>query len=161
MCCACLVRVCSFQVTWCGPGNFRNHAEYLFGLPGDFIGVPVISLMWYHNGMPEQLRGCVTAAPIRIGSHSFAHHIFISHTELEQQDLILGQPFLQWFAARLDYNRSGPSVLLLWKDGDRKTPPTLSISIMDPADPRNTTTTDRKSQSAYVEETVDEEGFRC
>ena len=48
MCCACLVRVCSFQVTWCGPGNFRNPAEYIFGLPGDFIGVPVISQMWYH-----------------------------------------------------------------------------------------------------------------
>ncbi|KAJ6456714.1 hypothetical protein C8R45DRAFT_789700, partial [Mycena sanguinolenta] len=59
---------------------------------------------------------------------------------LGPHDIILGQPFLQWFASRIDYERNGAVSLYLWKDGDRKVRPTVVISITDPSDPRNTTT---------------------
>ncbi|KAJ7483025.1 hypothetical protein B0H11DRAFT_1651157, partial [Mycena galericulata] len=104
-------------------------------LPVDFEGMKW-ALKGIHGG-PEQLRGCATDVPIRIGGHYFPHHLFISHQELGPYELILGQPFLQWFAARLDYERNGSVTLFLWKEGDRKVPPTLFVAITDPQDPRN------------------------
>jgi hypothetical protein len=108
------------------------------------------------HGSPEQLRGCATDVPMRIGGHAFPHHLFISHQEIGHHDLILGQPFLQWFAARIDYERLGGVSLYLWKSGSRKVNPTLSITITDPTDPRNTTTINR-SHSVMIEEVEDED----
>jgi hypothetical protein len=126
------------------------------GLAVDFEGMKW-ALKGIHGG-PEQLRGCATDAPIKIGGRDFPHHLFISHQELGQHDLILGQPFLQWFAARLDYERSGGVSLYLWKDGDRKVHPTIVVTITDPSDPRNTTTITRgHSHQAWVEEVPDDE----
>jgi hypothetical protein len=127
-------------------------------LPVDFEGMKW-SLKGVHGG-PEQLQGCSTDVPMRIGRHEFAHHLFVSHQELGQHDIILGQPFLQWFASRIDYERNGAVSLYLWKEGDRKMRPTVVISITDPSDPRNTTTiTTRGHSSARVEEVSDEEDF--
>ncbi|KAJ7726788.1 hypothetical protein B0H16DRAFT_1331979 [Mycena metata] len=93
---------------------------------------------------------------MRIGGREFSHHLFVSHQELGPHDLILGQLFLQWFAARIEYERAGAVTLYLWRDGDRKVPPTIGVTITDPSDPRNTTTISR-GHSAYVEEVSDEE----
>ncbi|KAJ6474126.1 hypothetical protein C8R45DRAFT_1160278 [Mycena sanguinolenta] len=114
------------------------------------------------HGNPEQLQGCATDVPMRIGRHEFPHHLFVSHQELGPHDIILGQPFLQWFASRIDYERNGAVSLYLWKDGDRKVRPTVVISITDPSDPRNTTTITTRGHSgssAWVEEVTDEEDF--
>ncbi|KAJ7104909.1 hypothetical protein C8R44DRAFT_639892 [Mycena epipterygia] len=114
------------------------------------------------HGSPEQLQGCATDVPMRIGRHDFPHHLFVSHQELGQHDIILGQPFLQWFASRIDYDRTGAVHLYLWKEGNRKLSPTVVISITDPADPRNTTTISTHAHShpaAWVEEVSDEENF--
>ncbi|KAJ7715510.1 hypothetical protein DFH07DRAFT_762754 [Mycena maculata] len=128
-------------------------------LPVDFEGMKW-ALKGIHGG-PEQLRGCATDVPIRIGNHNFPHHLFISHQELGQHDLILGQPFLQWFAARIDYERSGSVSLYLWKEGNRKVNPTIVVTITDPLDPRNTTTMTHGHAHpvAWVEEVTDEEDF--
>ncbi|KAJ7722484.1 hypothetical protein DFH07DRAFT_971908 [Mycena maculata] len=131
-------------------------------LPIDFEGMKW-SLKGIH-GSPEQLQGCSTDIPMGIGRHDFRHHLFISHQELGNHDIILGQPFLQWFASRIDHDRGGSVNLYLWKDGDRKTRSTVVISITDPSDPRNTTaiTTrdDCSHHHAWVEEVTDEEDFR-
>jgi hypothetical protein len=111
------------------------------------------------HGEPEQLRGCATDVPIRIGGHAFPHHLFISHQELGAQDLILGQPFLQWFGSRLEYERGGHVSLFLWKDGIRKGPPTIGIPIANPDDSRNATSINRNNRAAYVEDVTDEEDF--
>ncbi|KAJ7182565.1 hypothetical protein C8R43DRAFT_869195 [Mycena crocata] len=122
----------------------------------DFEGMKW-ALKGIHGG-PEQLRGCATDVSMKIGGHSFPHHLFISHQELGQHDIILGQPFLQWFAGRLDYERSGGVSMYLWKGGDRKTPPTIVVTITDPQDARNATSISR-GHSAWVEEVTDEEDF--
>ncbi|KAE9387217.1 hypothetical protein BT96DRAFT_1005328 [Gymnopus androsaceus JB14] len=132
-------------------------------LPMDFDG-----MKWKLKGINgdfEQLRGCVLDAKMRIGGHDFSHHVFISRHSLGRHDIILGQPFLQWFSARLDYERGAHVKLLLWADGNRASRPTLMISITDPEDPRNTTTIrgamDPRpvSSSSFIEE-VEDEDFR-
>jgi hypothetical protein len=122
-------------------------------LPVDFEGMKW-ALKGIHGG-PEQLRGCATDVPMRLGGHTFPHHLFISHQEIGHHDLILGQPFLQWFAARLDYERTGAVSMYLWKGGDRRVNPTLVVTITDPEDPRNATTITRNHR-ATIEE-IDEE----
>ncbi|KAJ7238045.1 hypothetical protein B0H12DRAFT_1238016 [Mycena haematopus] len=125
-------------------------------IPVDFEG-----MKWALKGIhgdPEQLRGCATDVAMKLGGHSFPHHLFISHQELGQHDIILGQPFLQWFAARLDYERKGGVNMYLWKHGDRKAAPTIVVTITNPQDPRNATTISR-SRAAWVEEVSDEEDF--
>nr|GAT48677.1 predicted protein [Mycena chlorophos] len=125
------------------------------GLAVDFEGMKW-ALKGIH-GNPEQLRGCATNVPMRIGRHEFTHHLFISHQELGPQDLILRQPFLQWFAARMDYDHVGAVSLYLWREeGNRKVPPTIVISITDPSDPRNATAISR-GHAAYIEDVTDEE----
>ncbi|KAF8902987.1 hypothetical protein CPB85DRAFT_1438533 [Mucidula mucida] len=106
-------------------------------LPLDYEGTRW-SLKGIHGG-PERLKGCCMEAPIAIGNHDFPHHLFILKQESigHNFDLILGQPFLMWFAASIDYNRSGEVTLYLWKDGDRVIKPTISIAITNPSDSRN------------------------
>ncbi|THU91073.1 hypothetical protein K435DRAFT_674857 [Dendrothele bispora CBS 962.96] len=127
------------------------------GLPVDFEG-----MKWTLtgvNGGPERLRGVVTDVPMKLGKHEFPHHLFVANKPLENQDIILGQPFLHWFAARLDYWRTGVVKLYLWKDGDKTNRPTLSIVITDPTDKRNTTAIDRSSNEASIEYYEEDEDF--
>jgi hypothetical protein len=125
-------------------------------LPVDFEGMKW-ALKGIHGG-PEQLRGCATDVPMRLGGHTFPHHLFISHQEIGHHDLILGQPFLQWFAARLDYERTGAVSMYLWKGGDRRVNPTLVVTITDPEDPRNATTITRNHR-ATIEEVDDDDVY--
>ncbi|THU83350.1 hypothetical protein K435DRAFT_807580 [Dendrothele bispora CBS 962.96] len=118
------------------------------GLPIDFEG-----MKWTLRGVsggPERLKGVVTDVPMMLGKHEFSHHLFVANSPLEGQDIILGQPFLNWFAARLDYWRDGVAKLYLWKDGDKSQRPTLSIVITDPTDKRNTTVIDRNVYEAKI-----------
>lgn len=108
-------------------------------LPLDFRGQRW-SLKGIHGG-PEPLRGYLDKVPIEIGGHTFEHHVFVSPNESvgENFDIILGQPFLTFFDARVDYSSSGETVLFLWSQRDKEdgSPPTLGISITDPEDVRN------------------------
>ncbi len=138
-------------------GSELNVADPSFpqrsNLAVDFEGMKW-SLRGIH-GNPEQLQGVVTDAPIKMGSHLFPHHLFVSNHPLGEHDIILGQPFLHWYSARIDYNRNAPTKLILWKNGDRDEPPTISITITDPTDPRNTSKFTH--QAAYIED-VEEDG---
>ncbi|KAF9053509.1 hypothetical protein BJ165DRAFT_1325135, partial [Panaeolus papilionaceus] len=89
------------------------------------------------NGGPEGMRGVCQDVPITVGGHRFDHHFFVIAGEMDAQDCILGQPWLQWFAARIDLYREGAMQLVLWKDGNRNLRPTLSIQLAKPDDPRN------------------------
>lgn len=126
-------------------------------LPMDFDG-----MRWKLKGIHgdfEHLHGCVVDAPIRIGGHDFSHHIFVSQHSIGRHDIILGQPFLQWFSARLDYERGTHVKLYLWADGNRQARPTLMISITDPEDARNATAIRMAPapavKSSYIEEVYD------
>ena len=129
------------------------------------LAVDYEGMKWFLRGIhgnPEQLQGVVTDAPMKLGLHSFPHHLFVSNHSLGDHDIILGQPFLQWYSARIDYDRNSSMKLVLWKNGDRDGPPTIAISITDPTDPRNTSKFTH--QAAYIEDLEDEgesiTGFR-
>ena len=111
-----------------------KHLPEAASLPMDFDG-----MRWSLkgiNGDYERLRGCAIDAPLRIGGHNFSHHIFISRQSIGRHDIILGQPFLQEFSARLDYERGNHCKLFLWSDGNRAKRLSLMITITDPNHPR-------------------------
>ncbi|TFK78110.1 hypothetical protein K466DRAFT_571048 [Polyporus arcularius HHB13444] len=95
------------------------------------------------HGNAEPLAGYVDCVPFQIGRHTFEHHVFISPHESigESFDIILGQPFLTYFDARVEYSVTGETVLYLWADRNKEfgRKPTLGISITDPEDVRNKT----------------------
>ncbi|KAF8222969.1 hypothetical protein L208DRAFT_1012808, partial [Tricholoma matsutake] len=53
-----------------------------------------------------------------------------------KQDVIPGQPWLQWYSAMLAYSRSGTVKMCLWKDGNHNQyechpqQPTISIQLV-------------------------------
>lgn len=138
-----------------------DHLPEAGSLPMDFDG-----MRWSLKGVNgdfERLRGCAIDVPMRIGGHNFSHHIFISQQSLGKHDIILGQPFLQAFSARLDYEQGAHCKLYLWKGGEKIGRPTLVVSVTDPKNPRNAKAIrlgeNAKASSAFVEE-VDEEDFQ-
>lgn len=90
------------------------------------------------NGGAVPLVGCCREVPVSIGGHRFDHHFFVN-SETGKQDVILGQPWLQWYTAALLYSRSGSVEMKVWKLGDRETGgrPTLSIRLCTADAPRN------------------------
>ena len=93
------------------------------------------------HGAPERLRGYIGSAPIVIGEHEYPDNLFISPNDSigEAFSIILGQPFLTHYSARLDYSPSGRAMLYLWtkQDKERGARPTIGIAITSPSDPRN------------------------
>src|ERR1700759_4076915 len=90
------------------------------------------------NGGAVPLVGLIRNVPIDIGGHRFDHHFFMNSDGVggSQQDVILGQPWLQWYSANLGYSRKGSIILKLWKGGDadanydgRRRPPTVAIQL--------------------------------
>ncbi|KAF9029641.1 hypothetical protein BDZ89DRAFT_1132890 [Hymenopellis radicata] len=111
-------------------------------------------------GNPERLNGLCTDVGLKIGGHIFPTALFVSNNRrIGIFDIILGQPFLHWFAASIEYDRSGEVNLVLCKEGDQQITPTLSIVIVKPGDPRNQTEIQlaHTHQSAYVEDYESEE----
>ncbi len=108
-------------------------------LPLDSLG-EYWKLKGIHGGA-EKLAGYVDRVPFQIGRHTFEHHVFVSpHDTIgDSFDIILGQPFLTYFDARVEYSATGETVLYLWADRDKEfgQRPTLGISITDPEDVRN------------------------
>ncbi|KAF8996169.1 hypothetical protein BDQ17DRAFT_1330165 [Cyathus striatus] len=120
------------------------------------------------NGPSVGLRGVCLGAEITIGAHRFDHHLFVSGENMTSQDCILGQPWAHWFAARIDFDRSGEMAMEIWKNGDRSEPPTLRLQLTIPDDPKNVTTFDHRThrretasnntlQAAQVEDVTDSE----
>jgi hypothetical protein len=96
------------------------------------------------NGPAVPLVGCVRNSPVDIGGHSFDHHFFVSSEGTGKQEIILGQPWMLWYAADISYSRSEGVHLHLWASGERRCPkhkhripPTLSIQLCPVDSPRN------------------------
>jgi hypothetical protein len=88
------------------------------------------------NGPAVPLVGCVCNSPVEISGHAFNHHFFVSSKGTGKQEIILGQPWMLWYAADISYSRSEGVQLHLWANGERhclkhkhRTPPTLSIQL--------------------------------
>lgn len=104
------------------------------------------------NGAPVGLKGCCMDVPVQIGHHDFDHHFFVSREDMRSHDAILGQPWIQWYAARIDFDREGTMKMMVWHDGDRSNQPTLQLQLTIPDDPRNVTTFRRHVHFAEVEQ---------
>ncbi|KAF8634385.1 hypothetical protein AX17_004207 [Amanita inopinata Kibby_2008] len=69
------------------------------------------------NGEAVPMIGLLRNVPVDIGGHRFDHHFFVSAEGTGNQEVILGQPWLQWYSANIGYTRQGQIVLRLWKNG--------------------------------------------
>lgn len=88
------------------------------------------------NGMLTPLEGCIRDAPVEIGGERFDHHFFVTLTDLGQHNGILGQPWLQWVAANLEYERKNGMYLVAHRNGDRSMTP-IQVRIVDTGTDRN------------------------
>ena len=111
------------------------------------------------NGRPVPLGGCVRDAEIKISGRRFDHHVFVSREGTGKQEIILGQPWLQWYSASIQYTRQGSMNMRVWQDGDGDKHgchqgPSILIPLCTPNAPRNTTTLNM-DKHPRIEEVVD------
>lgn len=98
------------------------------------------------HGSTESLSGICTDVDMWIGKYCFPHHVFINpHIRNDNWDIILGQPFLHWYAARIEYWPSGGMKICLWNDQDKSRRPHVAIDLLNPEDARNFNETRMKS----------------
>jgi hypothetical protein len=110
------------------------------------------------NGGSDRLMGLCRDIPMRVGGHNFDHHLFVSRQSPGRQEIILGQPWIQWFSGRIDFDRDGSMDLRLWEDGDRSHPATISVRLLKPGNERNQTGFQQGShRAAYAEEASDDD----
>jgi len=112
------------------------------------------------NGRPVPLGGCVRDAEIKISGRRFDHHVFVSREGTGKQEIILGQPWLQWYSASIQYTRQGSMNMRIWQDGDgdksdgASQGPSILIPLCTPNAPRNTSTLN-VDKYPRIEEIVD------
>ncbi|KAJ7204965.1 hypothetical protein GGX14DRAFT_368381 [Mycena pura] len=105
------------------------------GLPIDIEGT-----RWSLSGVigdSERLMGLCRDVPMLVGGHDFNHHLFVSRHSPGKQEIILGQPWIQWFSGWIDFDREGWMDLALWKGGDRSVAPTIKVRLLRPGNERN------------------------
>lgn len=114
------------------------------------------------NGTPVPLGGCVRDVPLTVAGHRFDHHFFVSEEGVGngKQDVILGQPWLQWYTASLNYTREGSMRMNVWQTGETDKKATVSIPLCSPGAQRNADTLDLRSRAreARIEEVDDDQG---
>ena len=113
------------------------------------------------NGWPVPLGGCVRDAEIRISGRRFDHHVFVSREGTGKQEIILGQPWLQWYSASIQYTRQGSMNMRIWQDGDGDKHschqgPSILIPLCTPNAPRNTSSLNMGGHPR-IEEVIDED----
>ena len=113
------------------------------------------------NGRPVPLGGCVRDAEIRISGRRFDHHVFVSREGTGKQEIILGQPWLQWYSASIQYTRQGSMNMRIWQEGDGDKhgchqSPSILIPLCTPNAPRNTSSLNMGNHPR-IEEIVDED----
>ena len=112
------------------------------------------------NGRPVPLGGCMRDAEIKISGRRFDHHIFVSREGTGKQEIILGQPWLQWYSASIQYTRQGAMNMRIWQEGDgdktdsSQQGPSILIPLCTPGAPRNAATLNL-TQGPRIEEVLD------
>ncbi|KAF8240325.1 hypothetical protein L208DRAFT_1233437 [Tricholoma matsutake] len=111
------------------------------------------------NGSAVPLVGCCRDIPLICRGHHFDHHFFVSREGTGKQDVILGQPWLQWYSMSLMYSWTGVVEMCIWKDGDRERggPPTLLIQLVAANAPQNTDKLTFQGQRSGIKEMSDAE----
>src|SRR5258705_5652230 len=68
----------------------------------------------------DGIRRHMLEQPVMIGGIEFSHNFFITHSDLGNKDMVLGQPWLFSHSTRIDYIHEMGVMLQLWENGDRK-----------------------------------------
>jgi len=113
------------------------------------------------NSRPVPLGGCMRDAEIKISGQRFDHHVFVSREGTGKQEIILDQPWLQWYSASIQYTRQGSMNMRVWQDGDGdkfdcRQGPSILIPLCMPNAPRNTSTLNMDKQPR-IEEVADQD----
>ena len=69
-------------------------------------------------GHTMSLEGICWSIPVKIGGIEFPHNFFITHSDLGNKDMILGQPWLFSHSTRINYIHDMGVTLQLWENGD-------------------------------------------
>src|SRR5258708_5348251 len=72
------------------------------------------------SGHTMGLEGICWSVPVKIGGIEFSHNFFITHSDLGNKDMVLGQPWLFSHSTRIDYVHDMGVTLQLWEKGDWK-----------------------------------------
>ncbi|RDB28097.1 hypothetical protein Hypma_001548 [Hypsizygus marmoreus] len=99
------------------------------GLPIDMDGTHW-SLKGIHSNV-VRLGGCVQDIPLRVAGHDFDHHFLVSQEGVGtgQHEVILGQPWLQWYMTSLNYTRACGMYMQLWQKGNTENQVTVMIPL--------------------------------
>ncbi|KZT07976.1 uncharacterized protein LAESUDRAFT_698039 [Laetiporus sulphureus 93-53] len=89
------------------------------------------------SGEPVRLLGCCRDVSVEIGGERFNHHFFVGLQEYGSHDGILGQPWLQWFSAHIEYQRGGSVKLVAYPFGDSTRKP-VKAQVVGISHQRNT-----------------------
>ncbi|KAI0739244.1 hypothetical protein C8Q80DRAFT_1275387 [Daedaleopsis nitida] len=90
------------------------------------------------GGQPVPLLGCAVDAKVQVGGRNFDHHFFVlSALGNGIYGGILGQPWLAYFAANIQYERSGETVLTVFPSGNSKGGGGVAIAVSPKNHPRN------------------------
>lgn len=88
------------------------------------------------GGENVPLIGCCRDAPLQLGGKIFDHHFFVCESDRGRYDGILGQPWFEWYAANIQYNRNGAVMLQAFTTGDKEGA-SAHVPIVKAEHPRN------------------------
>ncbi|KAI0074107.1 hypothetical protein K474DRAFT_1710112 [Panus rudis PR-1116 ss-1] len=109
------------------------------------------------SGEAVPLRGCARDLPLEFGGHRFDHHFFVAKPGdgIGKQDVILGQPWLQWYAARINYARNGPMSISVFPGGTQRGTE-VSFKLVSLDNQRNVDTLRGPEHSGFYTEAQDD-----
>ena len=129
------------------------------------LAIDLDGTCWSLKGINSRLvplDSCVRDAEIKIsGRRRFDHHVFVSREGTGKQEIILGQPWLQWYLASIQYTHQGLMNMRVWQEGDGDKHgchqgPSILIPLCTPNTPRNTSTLNM-DRHPRIEEIIDED----
>ncbi len=72
------------------------------------------------SGHMMPLEGICWNVPVKIGGIEFPHNFFITHSDLGNKDMVLGQPWLFSHSTRINYIHDMGVMLQIWENGNRE-----------------------------------------
>jgi hypothetical protein len=89
------------------------------------------------SGHQVRLVGLCRNVPLQVGGIPFPHNFFVTSDNMGQKGIILGQPWLFSYSARLDYTHNVGMNLQVWQEGDRDGGQSVRVALPIMTAPRN------------------------
>jgi Retroviral aspartyl protease len=89
------------------------------------------------SGHQVNLVGLCCDVPVHIGGVLLHHNFFITPDNIRSKEVILGQPWLFSYSARIDYTHGTGMNLQIWQDGDQDSGHSVQVMLPIMLAPRN------------------------